>query len=582
MTLALLPLPRRRAKSGAARPPARIGPYEIEGQIGEGAMGVVWRARDPRLDRLVALKTIRKSLLRTAAVGSAATVRLRHEAQAAARLSHPGIVSVYEYGEDGEQAWIAMEFVLGTPLAAAIVPSEPLPVDDVLCLVVQLLAALQNAHEQGVWHRDIKPANLMITREGRLKITDFGIARIDAVALTQDAKVMGSPGYMAPECYRGAGVDHRADLYAVGVLLYELLAGARPFRGAAEGVMHATLTAPAPPLPDSVRLAVDEREAFDAVVQRALAKAPEDRYLSALEMRHELMFAAARPIPNTLSVPAMRLLGVRPGSDGAPAPTPVRAAAPLSIVPTATVADVFAVVPAEPVVPVASVVPVVPSVPVVPKAATVAPEPDPLRWTALEPEPASPPPEPAPLPRVRTMLASAALAPPSPAAPPVPAFESAWIDAVSALLAEELGPIAHVLARRAAASGARSASALVLGLANDALPPARRQSFIERARALLRSAGDASAAHAPAARSPAPPTGTALPLLGADPLDAAPLDSARALLAQRLGPIAALLVRRAAASATTREQFIERLAALACEDDAKERARLVAALCRLR
>jgi eukaryotic-like serine/threonine-protein kinase len=576
MTLALLTLPRRRGKSSAP-PPARIGPYEIEGQIGEGAMGVVWRARDPRLGRLVALKTIRKSLLRTAAIGSAATVRLQHEAQAAARLSHPGIVSVYEYGEDGEQAWIAMEFVPGTPLAAAIVQPEPLPVDDVLCLVVQLLAALQNAHEQGVWHRDIKPANLMITREGRLKITDFGIARIDAVALTQDAKVMGSPGYMAPECYRGAGVDHRADLYAAGVLLYELLAGVRPFRGHAEAVMHATLTEPAPGLPDSPLLTPDEREAFDAVVQRALAKAPEDRYLSALEMRHELMFAAARSIPNTLSAPAMRLLGALPASDGAAppasAPVPARSAPPLTIVPTGTVAGVFAVAPvAEAVAPVA----------VAPEAA--APAPGGLRWPDIAAEPPSPEQysAPAPLPRVRTMVASAALAPPSRAAAPAPALESAWIDAVSGLLAEELGPIAHVLARRAAASGARSPSALVLGLANEALPPARRQSFIERARALLRKAGDATATAAPAGPSLAPPTGTALPLLGADPLDAAPLEGARALLAQRMGPIAALLVKRAAASATTREQFIEQVAALACGNDAKERERLVAALCRLR
>jgi len=539
VTLALLTLPRRRrAKAEAAAPaPTRIGPYAIEGTLGEGAMGVVWRARDPRLDRLVALKTIRKSLLASAASGSAATARLQHEAQAAARLSHPGIVSVYEYGEDGDQAWIAMEFVLGTPLATAIVQPEALPVDDVLCLVVQLLAALQNAHEQGVWHRDIKPANLMITREGRLKITDFGIARIDAVALTQDAKVMGSPGYMAPECYRGAGVDHRADLYAAGVLLYELLAGVRPFRGDAAAVMHKTLAEPAPALPASPLLGDDEREAFNAIVQRALAKAPEERYLSALEMRHDLMFAAGRTIPNVLSAPAMRLLGALPTSEGAAsppvAPSAASAVTTLSIVSTA--------------------------LPVIAAPTVEAPPP-------------------APLPRVRTMVASAAIAPPTkeilPAREVAPAGAPPWLDAVATLLAEELGPIAHCLVRRAAAGAERSAPALVLRLANEALPAARRQSFIERARALVSAPGEATI--------DAPPTGTALPLLGANPLDTALQDGARALLVRRLGPIAALLVRRAAAAGATREQFIERLAALACDDDAKERERLVTALCRLR
>jgi eukaryotic-like serine/threonine-protein kinase len=204
--------------------PARLGRYALHGTLGEGAMGVVYRAHDPLLERSVALKTFRAP----AGGGVASSLHLKREAQAAARLSHPGIVAVYEYGEDGAQSFIAMELVRGRPLIGAL--SQPLPIDDVLCVMAQLLDALQCAHEQGVWHRDIKPSNLMVTHDGRLKITDFGVARIDdATTPARERGVIGSPGYLAPECYRpGAMVDQRADLYACGVLLFELLTGARP------------------------------------------------------------------------------------------------------------------------------------------------------------------------------------------------------------------------------------------------------------------------------------------------------------------------------------------------------------------
>jgi predicted Ser/Thr protein kinase len=296
------------AGGGVASEGQRIGRYQVCEVLGEGAMGIVYKAHDPLLARAVALKTIRKCVLGSAEIGAGAALRLRNEAQAAARLSHPGIVSVYEYGEDGEQSFIAMEYVHGTPLLTGMARPDALPVADVLCLMVQLLAALQCAHEQGVVHRDIKPANLMITPAGRVKIADFGIARIDAVALTADAAVMGSPGYMAPECYRGAAVDARTDLYACGVLLYELLVGARPFRGGPEIVMYKTLHLPVPALvrdevPASAALAP-----FEPVLQRALAKSPDDRYASALEMREALTRAAQRPIANTLSPQAMALL----------------------------------------------------------------------------------------------------------------------------------------------------------------------------------------------------------------------------------------------------------------------------------
>jgi serine/threonine-protein kinase len=293
--------------AATAPAPARLGRYTLLDKLGEGAMGVVWRAHDPLLDRSVALKTFRAP-----AGAAAASLRLRHEAQAAARLSHPGIVAVHEYGEDGAQSFIAMEYVRGRALLGALAQRQPLPIDDVLCLMVQLLVALQCAHEQGVWHRDIKPSNLMITHEGRLKITDFGVARIEhqgATAPARERGIIGSPGYIAPECYRrDAVVDQRADLYACGVLLFELLTGARPYRGSPDVVMFKTLNLPVPPLavPGDAQFVALSR--FAHVVQRALAKSPDQRYASALEMRRALTLAAEGAVPHALSAPALRLL----------------------------------------------------------------------------------------------------------------------------------------------------------------------------------------------------------------------------------------------------------------------------------
>lgn len=481
----------------------RIGRYQISDVLGEGAMGVVYKAHDPLLARAVALKTIRRSLLGIAELGASAALRLRNEAQASARLSHPGIVSVYEYGEDGDQSFIAMEYVQGTPLLTGMARPEGLPVDDVLCLMVQLLAALQCAHEQGVVHRDIKPANLMITPAGRLKIADFGIARIDAVALTADAAVMGSPGYMAPECYSGAGVDARADLYACGVLLYELLVGTRPFRGGPDIVMYKTLHLPVPPLVREEVPASTALAAFEPVLQCALAKSPDDRYASALEMREALMRAAARAIPNALSARAMALL-----VPGWQAPTP--ASGPASV-PRSTPAPAAAAAPAPPIAP-------------------------------------------APL-----------------AAPPAaaPSFAPALLERLIADLAHEVGPIARCIVRRACERSDGEA-ALLLRVANDALPAPRRQAFIERHRTQAGGDGPVSV----------PPAGAELPVLGQTPLEPSLVRSAEALVARHLGPIAPLLVRRATANASTREHFIARLADLAAEGS--ERERLMAALCRLR
>ncbi|MBK9575233.1 MAG: serine/threonine protein kinase [Rhodoferax sp.] len=210
--------------------PDHLGKYAITGLLGEGAMGVVYKGYDPGIGRQVAIKTIRKSLSEDRSTEDALSERFRNEARAVGRLNHPGIVAIYDLGEHEDNAFIAMEFVEGRDLSQILAATPNLPEPVILRVMHQLLDALEYAHSQGVWHRDIKPANLIITSAGQLKVTDFGIARIESAALTQVTSTIGTPGYMAPEQYIGESFDHRVDIFAAGVLLYRMLAGQPPFR----------------------------------------------------------------------------------------------------------------------------------------------------------------------------------------------------------------------------------------------------------------------------------------------------------------------------------------------------------------
>jgi len=266
--------------------PDKLGKYPITGVLGKGAMGVVYKAFDPVINRPVAIKTIHKALIGQDMSGSSTTARFKNEARAVGRLSHPGIVAIYEYGEDENTAYIAMEYVEGRTLSQILGGSPRPPECDILTLMDQLLAALDCAHKHGVWHRDIKPANLIVTNAGQLKVTDFGIARIESVVLTQVTSTIGTPGYMAPEQYIGEGVDHRSDVFAAGALLYGMLVGHPPFRGTPETVMYKVVNEhPTPPskVPEAGR-----PEFYDAIVAKALAKKPEDRYTSAADFRAAL------------------------------------------------------------------------------------------------------------------------------------------------------------------------------------------------------------------------------------------------------------------------------------------------------
>ncbi|WP_295990024.1 serine/threonine-protein kinase [Rugamonas sp.] len=254
-----------------------LGKYRIDSILGKGAMGVVYKAFDPHIERVVALKTIRKELFSDAQQADLIS-RFKNEAQAAGRLQHPNIVMVYDYGEDSESAYIAMEFVDGTALNTLMVPDQPTALPRINAWMGDLLLALEYAHSRGVVHRDIKPANLLITSAAQVKVSDFGIARIESSTLTQTGSMIGTPSYMSPEQFRGETVDGRSDVFSAGILLYQMLTGVRPFVGSPSIVMQQILNEmPAPPS----RVLPALGTGYDRILERALAKAPAERYASA-------------------------------------------------------------------------------------------------------------------------------------------------------------------------------------------------------------------------------------------------------------------------------------------------------------
>ena len=271
----------------------KLGKYEIRRELGRGAMGVVYEAFDPSIERVVALKTIRRDQLESPEAQDMIG-RFQREAKAAGRLNHPNIVSIYDFGEDGGTSYIAMEFVSGRELKSYFAGNERFPIPEVVRIMDQLLDALDYSHSFGVVHRDIKPANIIILADGRIKVADFGIARIETSQYTQAGTVLGTPAYMSPEQFMGQTVDRRSDIYSAGVVLYEFLTGERPFSGTATTIMHKVLMEQ--PLPPST-LNVQVPKPFDAVVTKAMAKRPEDRFQTAHEFAHAIRAAAAERAP---------------------------------------------------------------------------------------------------------------------------------------------------------------------------------------------------------------------------------------------------------------------------------------------
>jgi predicted Ser/Thr protein kinase len=271
----------------------KLGKYELRREVGRGGMGVVYEAYDTTICRRVALKTLCSAVL-SGPEADAFIGRLRREAQAAGRLTHPNIVAVYDFGEEpqeqgaraGRIAYITMEFVEGRELQALLATQERLPVAAIVRIMGQLLDALEYSHKNGVVHRDIKPANIMLLQDDTVKVTDFGIARIESSTLTRAGTIMGSPSYMSPEQFLGLSIDARSDLYSAGVVLYELLAGEVPFPGSFSTAMHKVLNDT--PTPVSV-LNVHAPKGIDALLGRALAKKPADRFQSAAEFKQAVL-----------------------------------------------------------------------------------------------------------------------------------------------------------------------------------------------------------------------------------------------------------------------------------------------------
>ena len=264
----------------------RLGRYEILEELGRGAMGRVYRARDPQIDRVVALKTVTLADIDPAMEGGFRQ-RFFREAKAAGRLSHAGIVTIFDAGEDPESKtpFIVMEYIEGTTLEV-LGREKRLPRQQALELIQQVAEALDYAHRQGIIHRDIKPANIIVTPEGRAKITDFGIAKLQTSQLTQTGLVMGTPSYMAPEQFSGNPVDSRADLFSLGTILYWLVTGERPFTGESLATLSFKIVYSDPLQPTKLNPGLGPD--YDYVLQRALAKDPGRRYQRGRELADDL------------------------------------------------------------------------------------------------------------------------------------------------------------------------------------------------------------------------------------------------------------------------------------------------------
>ncbi|MGV8934243.1 MAG: serine/threonine-protein kinase [Gallionellaceae bacterium] len=275
----------------------QLGRYRIESELGRGAMGVVYKALDPVLDRTVALKII--------VLGDDALEREEYhsrffqEAKAAARLNHPSLITIYDFGEEGTLAYMAMELLNGTELSERMAKGS-IPIREAISIAEQVAEGLAYAHDSAVIHRDIKPGNIILLPRRRVKVMDFGIARLETSELkTQLGTRLGTPKYMSPEQSTGSAVDHRTDIFSLGIVLYEMLTGAKLFSGEnLNQVLHNVATFE-PPLPSRIRPEISHT--LDLVVKRAIAKKKEDRYANAWDMYNDLQLCLLELAPASTS-----------------------------------------------------------------------------------------------------------------------------------------------------------------------------------------------------------------------------------------------------------------------------------------
>lgn len=474
--------------------PTQLGKYRITEVLGEGAMGVVYKGFDPDIQRTVALKTIRQQVSADDDSPGGAASRFRNEAQAAGRLGHPGIVAVYDFGRDQQIAYIAMEFVQGRSLASYLSDKLRFTDTDIPGIMSQLLDALGHAHEQGVWHRDVKPSNIIMTTAGRLKVADFGIARIESQNLTQTHYMVGTPSHMAPEQFLGKPMDRRVDIYGAGVVLYQLLTGRAPFAGTTEALMYKVVNED--PMPPSMVEGAGRPGWFDTIVARALAKRPADRFATTYEFKQALIDGAGKGMADTGWERTLMMAPPRPPQ-----------AAPPTLAPPST-------------------------------AGASAGTPAPTHW------------------------------------------DKAQLTQAEQSLARYVGPLASVLVRRAARE-CRDLGELYSKLAEQVTDPRARDAFLGQASlitgASARTAGGGTGA--PPSSGSKTSQGSAGGTTVGGPLTDAVMDKAQGLLAQHVGPIAKVLVKRAAVGTDSRAVFFNRLAEAV--SDAAAREKLLKALAQL-
>jgi len=269
-----------------------LGRYEVLKELGKGAMGIVYLGKDPKINREVAIKTLRFEDEFEPEDMKAMKERFFREAESAGRLVHPNIVTIYDAGDDGDISYIAMELLSGRDLKDHTTKDKLLPVNETLEAIAKVADALEYAHSMNVVHRDIKPANIMKLKDGKIKVTDFGIARITSQSKTATGTVMGTPSYMSPEQLAGNKVDGRADLFSLGVTLYEMLTGEKPFTGETVATLMFRIANAEHPRIEAAR--ADLPPGIAAVIDKALAKTPEQRYQTGGEMAKDLRALLAK------------------------------------------------------------------------------------------------------------------------------------------------------------------------------------------------------------------------------------------------------------------------------------------------
>jgi len=263
-----------------------LGRYQVTGILGKGAMGTVYKGIDPAINRPVALKTIRLDFVNDPQEEAELKERLHREAQAVGKLSHSNIVTIYDVGSEGHLQYIAMEYLEGQTLEDLIKKKTRFNYRIIAQIIIQICNALEYAHDRGIIHRDIKPANVMVHHDYRIKVMDFGIARIDSSSMTKTGIAMGTPNYISPEQLKGQATDHRADLFSLGVVMYEMLLGRRPFKGENITSLIYSVLNHEPDKPSNVNAQIPLL--FDHIIDKALKKDPNERYQRAKEIAADM------------------------------------------------------------------------------------------------------------------------------------------------------------------------------------------------------------------------------------------------------------------------------------------------------